>query len=119
MVKINRISVTQPEPQNLQPRWSEWLGDVSILAPNHDKVAVLPSGYPLRRSSFTRRGMHLIVQGPNCPEIVVAKFFGGGNQTTLATGDGIEVSRQMVLLMSNLSSRVKEALSALAVSAGE
>ena len=114
MVKSKQKPVTQSDPKNHQSQWRDWRGDVSILAPNHENVALLPLGYPLKRSSFNRRGMHLIVQGPNCPEIVVAKFFGDGGQTTLATEDGAEVSRHLVLVMSSLSSRVEEALNALA-----
>ena len=35
--------------------------------------------------------------------------------TTLATEDGVEISRHMVLLISNLSARVETALKAVAV----
>ena len=99
--------------------WSHWRDVVTILAPHRDKTAILPAGYPLRRSTFTRRGSHLVVKAPRFPEVVVARFFGGGGQTTLMTEDGIELSRHMVLLMSNLSARVEQALGALAAPNGD
>lgn len=114
-MKKSMQDIPAPSGNNIpRPGWSDLPSGVTVLAPKLDKVAVLPEGYPLRRSSFTRRGEHLIVQGPESPEIVVPRFFSGGNQTTLATEDGVELSRHMVLLMSNLSFRVEQALSALA-----
>lgn len=99
--------------------WSHWQDIVTILAPHRDKTAILPAGYPLRRSTFTRLGRHLIVKAPRFPEVVVARFFGDGGQTTLATEDGVELSRHMILLMSNLSARVEKALGALAAPNGD
>ena len=99
--------------------WSYGQDIVTILAPHRDKTAILPAGYPLRRSTFTRLGGHLVVKAPRSPEVVVARFFGDGGQTTLATEDGVELSRHMVLLMSNLSTRVEKALDALAASTGD
>ena len=99
--------------------WSHWQDVVTILAPHRDKTAILPAGYPLRRSTFTRLGGHLVVKAPRSPEVVVARFFGDGGQTTLATEDGVELSRHMILLMSNLSARVKKALGALAAPNGD
>ena len=96
-----------------------WQDIVTILAPHRDKTAILPAGYPLRRSTFTRQGRHLVVKAPRFPEVVVARFFGDGGQTTWATEDGIELSRHMVLLMSNLSARVEKALGALAAPNGD
>lgn len=119
MLQMKPNPFIQSDPEDRQFRWNEWRDDVSILAQCRGYVAFLPTGYPLRRSTFTRRGAHLIVQGPECPEIVVSRFFNGGGQTTLATVDGVKVSRHMILLMSNLSTRVEKALSALAVPAGE
>ena len=119
MVKSKQKPVTQSDPKNHQSQWRDWRGDVSILAPNHENVALLPLGYPLKRSSLNRRAMHLIVQGPNCPEIVVAKFFNGGGQATLLNEDGAEVSRHMVLVMANFSSSIEEALITLSVPAYE
>ena len=92
---------------------------VTILAPVRGTTAILPAGYPLRRAAFSRKKSHLIVQTHGHPRVVVPHFFTNAGQTTLMTGDGIEVSRHMVMLMSNLSSRVEKALSALAVPAGD
>ena len=117
MVKSKQKPITQSDPKNHQSQWRDWRGDVSILAPNHENVVILPLGYPLKRSSFNRRVMHLIVQGPNCREIVVTKFFNGGGQATLLTEDGAEVSRHMELVMANLSSGIEEALITLSVPA--
>jgi len=119
MSNISQAPLNQPYSQTPPPVWTEWRGAVSILAQCRDHVAFLPSGYPLRCSTFSRREKHLVVQAPDCPEVIVAKFFGGANLTTLATVDGVQVSRHMVLLMSNLSSRVEEALSGLVVSASD
>ncbi len=119
MIESKQVSSTRRGRQTGDSGCGGWPEEVTLLATNRGTVAVLPAGYPLRRSSFTRRGGHLIVQAPDCPEIAIPRFFSGGGQTALATEDGVEVSRHMVLLMSNLSSRVKQALSALAGSAGE
>jgi len=99
--------------------WNRWQDVVTILAFHRNRMAILPAGYPLRRSTFTRRGGHLVVKAPQVPEVIVARFFGDGGQTTLATEDGVELSRHMVLLMSNLSSRVEKALDVLAAPAGD
>ena len=99
--------------------WSHWQDIVTILAPHRGKTAILPAGYPLSRSTFTRLGWHRIVKASRSPEVVGARFFGSGGQTTLATEDGVELSRHMVLLMSNLSARVEKALGALAAPTGE
>ena len=108
----------KPSDHNGAPRhdseWSHWQDIVTILAPQRDKTAILPAGYPLRNSTFTRLGGHLVVKAPRSPDVVVARFFGDGGQTTLATEDGVELSRHMILLMSNLSARVEKALGALA-----
>lgn len=96
-----------------------WQDIVTILAPHRDRTAVLPAGYPLRLSTFTRLGNHLVVKAPRSPDVVVARFFGDGGQTTLATEDGVELSRHMILLMSNLSARVEKALGALAAPHGD
>ena len=92
---------------------------VTVLAPVRGITAILPAGYPLRRATFSRKKSHLIVQAHGHPRVVVPHFFTNAAQTTLVTGDGIEVSRHMVMLMSSLSSRVEKALSALAVPAGD
>ncbi len=99
--------------------WSHWQDIVTILAPHRDKTAILPAEYPLMRSTFTRLGRHLIVKAPRSPEVVVARFFGDGGQTTLATEDGVELSRHMIVLMSNLSARVEKALGAVAAPHGD
>lgn len=99
--------------------WNYWQDIVTILAPHRDTAAILPAGYPLRRSTFTRLGRHLVVKAPRSPEVVVARFFDDGGQTTLVTEDGVELSRHMVLLMSNLSARVEKALGALAAPHGD
>ena len=99
--------------------WSYWQDIVTILALHRDKTAILPAGYPLRRSTFTRLGKHLVVKAPRSPQVVVARFFGDGGQTTLMTEDGVELPRHMILLISNLSARVKKALGALAAPHGD
>ncbi len=103
MMESKQVSSTRTGLQNGHSGWGGWPQEVTILATNRDTVAVLPAGYPLRRSSFTRRGGHLIVQASNYPEIAIPRFFSGGCQTALATEDGVEVSRNMLLFMSNLS----------------
>ncbi len=98
---------------------NHWQDVVTILAPHRGKTAILPAGYPLRRSTFTRLGGHLVIKAARSPDVVVARFFGDGGQTTLATEDGVELSRHMVLLMSNLSARVEKALGALSSHHGD
>ena len=119
MIDSKQISSTLPGIENSQSGWGDWPEEVTILASNRGAVAVLPAGYPLRQSSYIRRKGHLIVQAPHCPEIAIPRFFSGGGQTTLVTGDGVEVSRYIVLLMMTLSSRVEQALNALAGFSGE
>ena len=92
---------------------------LTYLAPTQGTVAHLPAGYPLRKADFLRRKEHLVVQAPGRPEVLVPRFFSTGGQAVLLTGDGIEVSRHMVLLMSNLSNRVEKALSVVAEPVGE
>ncbi len=93
--------------------------DLTVIAPSRGGTAILPARYPLRRATFTQRKKHLFVQASGFPEIAIPRFFAGGGQTTLATEDGVEISRHMILLMSNLSARVEKALSAMAVPGGE
>ncbi len=95
------------------------VADLTVIATSRGATAILPARYPLRRATFTQRKEHLFVQASGFPDIAVPRFFAGGGQTTLVTEDGVEVSRHMVLLMSNLSSRVEKALSAMAVPGGE
>ncbi len=92
---------------------------VTYLAPIKGAVAHLPAGYPLRKADFIRKNEHLIIQASEQPEVMVPRFFSGDGPSTLLTGDGIEVSRHMVLLMSNLSHRVEKALGVLANPAGD
>ena len=92
---------------------------VTVLAPVRGFTAFLPAGYPLRRATFSRKKSHLIVQAHGHPRVVVPHFFTNAAQTTLVTGDGIEVSRHMVMLMSNLSSRGEKALSPPAIPAAD
>ena len=98
---------------------SHSVGLVTVLAPVRGHTALLPAGYPLRRAAFSRMKSHLIVQAHGHPPVVVPHFFTNAAPTTLLTGDGIEMSRHMVMLMSSLSSRVEKAPSALAVPAGD
>ena len=98
---------------------SHSVDSVTVLAPVRATTAILPAGYPLRRATFSRKKSHLMVQAHGHPRVVVPHFFTSGGQTTVATGDGIEVSRHMVMLMANLSSRVEKALNALAVPGGD
>ncbi|MDA0305033.1 MAG: hypothetical protein O3B76_01930 [Proteobacteria bacterium] len=83
---------------------------VTYLAPIEGAVAHLPAGYPLRKADFIRKNEHLIIQASEQSEVLVPRFFSGG---------GVEVSRHMVLLMSNLSHRVEKALGVLANPAGD
>lgn len=93
--------------------------DLTIIAPTHGTTAVLPARYPLRRATYSRKKEHLYVQVDGFPEIAVPRFFSEDGQTMLATEDGVEISRHMVLLMSNLSSRVEKALNAMSVPAAD
>ena len=92
---------------------------LTIIAPTHGTTAVLPARYPLRRATYSRKKAHLYVQADGFPEIAVPRFFSDYGQTTLATEDGVEISRHMVFLMLNLSSRVEKALNAMAVPAAD
>ncbi len=103
-------------PMNLD---STSAADLTVIAPSRGTTAILPASYPLRQATFIQRKGHLLVQASGFPEIMIPRFFAGGGHTTLATEDGVEISRHMVLLMSNLSSRVEKALSAMAFPGGE
>ena len=92
---------------------------VTVLAPVRGSTAILPAGYPLRRATFWRKKMHLMVHAHGHPHVAVPNFFTNNGPITLATEDGVEVSRHMVMLMTSLSSRVEKALSALAVPSAE
>lgn len=93
---------------------------LTIITPLRGTTAILPAGYPLRRATFKQIKGHLLVRVPHHPEILVRRYFADEGLTTLVTEDGVEMSRHMVLLMSNLSARVETALKALAVpGAGE
>jgi len=116
---MSNASEKTTEPFGPQRFNSGYATSVTYLAPSKDAVAHLPAGYPLRKADFIRRNEHLIVRAPGQPEVLVPRFFSDSGQSTLLTGDGIEVSRHMVLLMSNLSFRVEKALSALASPAGD
>jgi len=94
-------------------------GGVVIFAPARGSTAVLPAGFPLRAATFIRRGGHLVIRASGHPDAFVPRFFSGGSQTTVATDDGIEISRHMVLLMSSLSQRVATALGSLTAQRGE
>jgi len=91
---------------------------LTLIAGADGSTAVLPAGYPLRQASFLCRGEHLLVRAAGHPDVVVPRFFGEGHQTTLATRDGMEMSRHMVLLMLNISIRVGRVLGELAVPSG-
>lgn len=91
---------------------------VTILAAPKGTTAVLPAGYPLKNATFGRFRGHLSVTAPGRPEVVVPRFFSHPVLTTLATEDGAELSRHMVLLMSNLSDRMEHALRELAIPRG-
>lgn len=88
------------------------------IAGSHGTTAVFPVGYPLRQATFLCRKDHLLVRAAGHADVVVPRFFGGGGQTTLMTGDGVEMSRHMVLLMLNMSERVGRALNELAMPGG-
>lgn len=90
-------------------------GSVTILVVSWGGIAVLPAGYPLAKARFRRLCGHLSVTAPGFPAAVVPRFFSHPTQTTLMTEDGAQLSRHMVLLMANLSSRVERALGGLAM----
>ena len=98
---------------------TRWQNVVTLLAADQDNVAILPGGYPLRSATFTRKGAHLVVEGKHFPQVFVARFFDFGGQTKVATEDGVEIFRHMILLMTNLSSRLALALNALSSPAGK
>ena len=117
MSKQNNDPKVQSPPEKRNRHWTEGL---TIIASIRDTTAILPAGYPLRRATFKQRKEHLLVQAPHHPEILVCRYFADEGLTTLATEDGVEMSRHMVELMSNLSARVETALKALALpGAGE
>ena len=102
------------EPQADGCDLTGWRDLITVLARTQGTSAILPGGYPLRSATFARKGAHLMVTADHFPEVMVPRFFDGGNQTTLETEDGVEISRHLILLMTNLSSRVALALNALA-----
>jgi hypothetical protein len=114
MSKKNNASNLQFCPMDLGSRNAAAL---TIIAPTHGTTAVLPARYPLRRAAYSRKKAHLYVQADGFPEIAVPRFFSDCGQTTLATEDGTEISRHMIFLILNLSSRVEKALNAMAVPA--
>ena len=117
MSKQNNDPKIPSQPEKRNRRWTEAL---TIIASTRDTVAVLPAGYPLRRATFKQRKGHLLVRAAHHPEILIRRYFADEKLTTLSTEDGVEMSRHMVLLMSNLSARVETALRALAITgAGE
>ena len=91
---------------------------VATIATIDGTAAVFPAGFPLRQAAFARRRDHLLVRAQGHDDMFVRRFFAGGAITTLATRDGMEMSRHMVLLMLNISPRVEHALNALAVPGG-
>lgn len=86
-----------------------------LAAPTRGTAAILPAGFPLRHARFRRLGRHLFAHAPGHPGVVVRDFFAGGVKTTLVTEDGVELSRHMVLLMANLSTRLEKALTELSI----
>jgi len=107
------------EHQSGVPELADWRGVVTILAPSRGTTAILPEGYPLGGATFIRKGAHLVVEAGLFPKAIVPRFFDGGGQTKIAAENGIEISRHLILLMANLSSRVTFALNALAAPGGE
>ena len=91
---------------------------LTMIAGADGATAVLPAGYPLRQATFVCRKEHLLVRAQGHPDVFVPRFFAGGGQTTLITGDGMEMSRHMVLLMLNVSERMGRVLSELAMPGG-
>lgn len=117
MSKQNNDPKVQLPPEKRNRHWTEAL---TIIAPISGTTAVLPAGYPIRRAAFKQVKEHLLVLVPRHPEILVRQYFAHEGLTTLVTEDGVEMSRCMVLLISNLSARVETALKALAApGAGE
>lgn len=102
-----------PVPYALMDLGAGHITALTFIAPTQGKTAYLPAGYPLKRASFTRKKAHLVIQAPESPEILVPQFFSCGEQATIATEDGVEISRHIVLLMSNLSYRIDKVLSAM------
>jgi hypothetical protein len=98
---------------------TDWRDVVTILAVTRGKTAILPEGYPLRSAGFDRKGAHLIVEAELFPKVVVPRFFDSGGPTKIAVENGIEISRHLILLMINLSSRVAFALNLLVESSGD
>jgi hypothetical protein len=96
--------------------WNRRAAEVlTTIAPTVDTAAVFPAGYPLRQASFIRRRDHLAAIAAGHAEIIVPWFFAGGAITTLVTRDGMQMSRHMVLLMLNMSTRMERVLNELAV----
>ncbi len=93
---------------------TDWWDIVTILAVTRGKTAFLPAGYPLRSAIFDRKGAHLVIEAEFFPKVIVPRFFNGGGQTKIAVENGTEISRHLILLMTNLSSRVALALNAMA-----
>jgi hypothetical protein len=91
---------------------------LSMLAPTDDTIAIFPAGFPLHQAAFIRHRHHLLVRAAGRADVIVPRFFHGGGQTTLATRDGMEMSRHMVLLRLGLSARIERALDELAVPDG-
>ncbi len=101
------------ELQGSPPELTDLRDIVTILAVSREKSAILPEGYPLRSATFVRKGAHLVVEAELFPKVVVPRFFDGGGQTKIVAENGTEISRHLILLMSNLSSRVAIALNAM------
>lgn len=57
----------------------------------------------------------MFTHAPGHPGVVVRDFFADGGKTALVTDDGVELSRHMVLLMANLSTRLEKALTKLSI----
>ena len=114
MMDKKKDMAQQKEPKGDVRDLTGWRDLVTVLAPTQGSSAIFPGGYPLHSATFTRKGVHLMVSADHFPEVMVPKFFGGAHQTTLVTEDGVEISRHMILLMTNLSTRVALALNALA-----
>ena len=105
---------TRIRPRNAK-RHARRADVLTVLAPTRGTEVILPTGYPLRQAKFKRLGRHLFAHAPGHPGVVVRDFFAGGGQTTLVTEDGVELSRHMVLLMANLSTRLEKALGELSI----
>lgn len=105
----------QDSPTKRPPldRDSRPVATLTMIAPTDGSTAVFASGYPLRQASFLRREDHLLVRAAGHADVLVPRFFAGGGQTALATRDGMEMSRHMVLLMLNMSARMERVLNEL------